>query len=440
MIRRQSITTLTAALLLLAAACGAPLLANGFDLVKPAQVGLSEERLALIGEVRQGYVDRGEAAGSLALVARHGKIAYFEHWGMSDRERKSPMKPDTIFRIYSMTKPITSVAVMILFEEARFSLTDPVSTYLPELKDLEVTSDERAPESGEVIASTRRARNPVTIQDLLRHTGGFTYGFFGNSTVDRKYREAGILLREENVEETVAKLGKLPLLYEPGTRWHYSIGIDILGRLVEVVSGMPFDRFLQERIFEPLDMVDTGFTVPPDKLSRFAQLYAPKGTTNRAEAFLERNPSKEIQVADAETSRNFQDGATFHSGGGGLVSTALDYLRFSSMILNGGVFDGRRILSRKTVELMAADHLVDVAVGMGDGGAGFGLGFRVIKDLGATGAIGSPGELSWGGAAGTRFFIDPKEKLIGIFMTQIIPHRTRMGDQFRQLTYQAIVD
>jgi CubicO group peptidase (beta-lactamase class C family) len=278
------------------------------------------------------------------------------------------------------------------------------------------------------------------VRDLLRHTAGFTYGVFGNTEVDRAYRDAGIL-RNPNLEDFVETLGAIPLQYDPGTRWHYSVAVDVQGRLVEVLSGMRFGEFLEKRLFGPLGMVDTSFVVPDEKWPRVAQLYSPKGTDeDRAYSFLRPSNSTELVVANEEFNENYREGATFESGGGGLVSTAADYLRFSQMMLNGGSLDGVRILSPKTVELMTTNHLGDIPMGFGRSGTGFGLGFAVALDPGEIGEVGSAGEYNWGGAAGTRFWIDPVENLIGVFMVQSIPHRTRLAGQFKVLTYQALVD
>ncbi len=416
--------------------------ADPLPTVAPEGVGLSAGRLARIDQLMERYVDEGSLPGALAMIARHGRIAYLETWGMRDREAGKPMAPDTIFRIYSMSKPITSVAVLILFEEGHFMLQDPVGRFIPELADLEVMSEDKDPATGGTIVTTFKTTRKITIQDLLRHTAGLTYGFFGDTAVDRMYREAEILGRDETLAEMVARLGELPLLYEPGATWHYSVADDVLGLLVEVVSGMPFDEFLHERLFEPLGMVDTGFWVPPEKLDRLAQLYSPEETEYDSEAFLRRaGDPKRVVPSDPDASRRFLSRPELLSGGGGMVSTASDYMRFCLMLLNGGELDGTRILSRKTVELMTADHLSGISVPPQRPGYTFGLGFAVAEDLGLMGALGSVGEYNWGGAAGTRFWIDPKEDLAGVFMVQIIPHRgLRYGGEFKHLTYQAIAD
>lgn len=408
--------------------------------VTPEQVGMSLRRLNRIDNHMQGYIDRKEAAGAMAVIARHGKIAYTKTWGHQDREKEIPMAEDTIFRIYSMSKPITTVAVMMLMEEGHFYLDDPIAKFMPEFAEMQVQTETTDPETGLAKVETKTATRPITIRDLLRHTAGFTYGVFGDTQVDKAYRKAGILVTSVSLEDTTKKLAKLPLRFEPSTQFHYSVSVDVAGRLVEVISGMPFDQFLRERIFIPLGMNDTGFQVPADDRDRFAILYTPKGTqADTREAFLTAPQSKEIIPMPASADRaDFNADTKFFSGGGGLASTAADYLRFSQMLLNGGELNGTRLLSRKSVELMTADHMTGIK-GYG-GGMTFGLGFGILKDIGQTGKLGSPGTYDWGGAAGTKFWIDPVEGLIGVFMVQSLPHQTRMGEEFRQLTYQAIAD
>ena len=423
---------------------------------QPSRVGMSSERLQRLTDHMNQAVAQGVMVGGLGMIARNGRIVYRETYGQSDREAAKPMAMDDIFRIYSMSKPMTSVAVMMLYEEGHFFLNDPVARYIPELANLVVATSTA---DGETVAvsdgttsstvgvgdeskegQTRKPSRQPTIRDLLSHTAGFSYGFFGNTEVDKQYRAAELMQAGDTLEQFVTQLGKIPLQYDPGTRWHYSVSVDIQGRLVEVVSGMRFGEFLQKRLFEPLDMVDTSFTVPQEKLDRLAQIYSPEGTEEGASAFLTPNTSSTLVVSPASVNDSFMAGATFESGGGGLVSTARDYMRFSQMMLNGGELDGVRILSPKTVELMTINHLGDMEMGFGRRGVGFGLGFAVALDQGRIGELGSVGEYNWGGAAGTRFWIDPEEQLIGIFMVQSIPHRTRLGSDFKNLTYQAIVE
>ena len=432
--------------------------ADGLPAARPDRAGMSGERLQRITEYMNQAVADGIMVGGLGLIARNGRVVYDETYGMADREAGKPMTDDAIFRIYSMSKPITGVAVMMLYEEGRFALNDPVAMYLPELADLQVavstadggdtrmTSDgtqSRTEGEGDRSAAGQ-FRAPVrqpTIRDLLRHTAGFTYGVFGDTEVDRMYRDAGLLADDMTLAEFTAKLGRIPLQYEPGTRWHYSVSVDVQGRLVEALSGMSFGEFLRQRLFEPLEMVDTSFVVPEGKWDRVAQIYAPKGTPEDiSNAFRAGTLSSELVVAPDTVNDGYRDGARFESGGGGLMSTAADYLRFSQMLLNGGSLDGVRILSPKSVELMTVNHLGDIPMGFGREGVGFGLGFAVALDQGEIGELGSEGEYNWGGAAGTRFWIDPVEQLIGVFMVQSIPHRTRLASDFKTLTYQAIVE
>jgi len=405
--------------------------------VAPEAVGLASPRLAHIRSVMNRHVAEKQIPGAIGLIARRGKIAYQEAFGLADIEAGKPMQLETIHRIYSMSKPVTSVAVMMLYEEGKFQLNDPVAKYLPEFAKMQVGIEEKDPQTGKPSLKTVPAKRPITVRDLLRHTSGLTYGFFGETLVDREYRKAKIL-SDLNLAEFVTNLAKLPLLYEPGTRWNYSVSVDVLGRLVEVLSGKAFDQFLQERIFTPLTMRDTGFYVPADKKDRLAKLYRPTkdGHIQPATICATRQECTE-KFPDAVPS--YLEPPTLLSGGGGLVSTASDYLRFCQMLLNQGQYDGQRLLSRKTVQLMSSDNLGTIP-GMGPG-YGFGLGFAVSKAPGEAGMMGSAGEYNWGGAAGTRFWIDPQEELIGIFMIQILPHTgLEYGSEFRVLTYQAIAD
>ncbi|MFN7949675.1 MAG: serine hydrolase domain-containing protein [Blastocatellia bacterium] len=410
---------------------------GSFPVAAPEAVGLSGPRLSHIRTVMNRHVADKQIPGAIGLIARHGKIAYQEAYGMADIEAGRPMQPDTIHRIYSMSKPVTSVAVMMLYEEGRILLSDPVAKYLPEFAKMKVGVEQKDPATGQMTLTTVPARRPITIRDLLRHTSGLTYGFFGDSLVDRQYRQEKIL-SELNLAEFVTHVAKLPLLFEPGTKWNYSVSVDVLGRLVEVVSGKSFDQYLQERIFTPLQMTDTGFYVPPAKKNRLAKLYTltKEGRLTPAEVCATR---QECTDKFPNAAPSYLEPVTLLSGGGGLVSTANDYLRFCQMLLNGGQLDGVRLLSRKTVELMSSDHLGEIQMGMP--GYGFGLGFAVSKAPGQAGMMGSAGEYNWGGAAGTKFWIDPKEDMIGIYMIQILPHTgLEYGSEFRVMAYQSIAD
>lgn len=410
---------------------------NDPTVVTPETVGLSTNRLAHIRTVMNKHVAEKHIPGASALIARKGKVAYQETFGMADMEAGKPMKMDTIHRIYSMTKPITSVALMMLYEEGKFQLNDPVAKYLPEFAKMQVAVEEKDPQTGKPVMKTVPARRPITVRDLMRHTAGLTYGVFGDTLVDREYRSAKIL-GQMNLAEFVTALAKIPLQYEPGTRWHYSVSVDVQGRLIEVLSGKPFDQFLQERIFTPLEMNDTGFLVPASKKDRFAKMY-----TITKEGTLQPIPTcstrQECYDGFPNSVPDFMNSMGMLSGGGGLTSTAYDYLNFCQMLLDNGQYKGKRLLSRKTVQLMSSDHLGSIP-GLGPG-TGFGLGFAVNKSPGEAGMMGSPGEYNWGGAAGTKFWIDPQEQLIGIFMIQILPHTgLEFGSEFRVLTYQSIAD
>ena len=394
----------------------------GLPSTTPEKVGLSSERLQRIGPVMQRYVQDNKLAGLLTMIARHGKVVHFETYGMMDREAEKPMQRDAIFRIYSMSKPITSVAVMMLYEEGRFQLDDPVSKYIPEFKDLKVFAGGSSGNM-QVVPSER----DMTIRHLLTHTSGLTYGLFSNTPVDSLYLKAEVLSNEGTLQDMIDKLSHIPLLYQPGSTWHYSVSIDVLGYLVEVLSDMPFDQFLAQRIFQPLGMKDTGFYVPEDKVHRFAANYGP-------------DENGGITVIDKPTTSEFAKPPRFFSGGGGLVSTAPDYIRFAQMLLNGGELEGTRLLGRKTVEFMMTNHLSEELVVSWFPGAGFGLGFAVITDVVKTGVLGSEGLSSWAGAANTYFWIDPQEELITMVWTQFMPFGYyQLASEFQVLAYQAIV-
>jgi len=385
----------------------------------PEEIGLSAPRLARLGAVMQGEVERGRVPGAVALIARRGRIAYFESFGRRDPAAGAPMAKDAIFRIYSMTKPITSVAAMMLWEEGRFLLSDPIAKYLPELSDLQVAVErdgqiERVP-----------AERAVTIQDLLRHTSGLTYEFRGPGAVQKMYMSAKIYSRAQSNADQVATLGKLPLLHQPGTRWEYSRSTDVVGRLVEVLSGLPLSTYFERHILAPLGMVDTAFHVPPRHHSRLAEAFAKDPDSGSAVQLLE-----------------VRDPPTFESGGGGLVSTASDYARFLQMLLDGGTLDGRRYLSRKTIELMTADHL-GLVTGAPDlllPGHGFGLGFAVRLQAGIAHVPGSVGQYFWGGLAGTTFWVDPAEEMFALLLIQAPGQRDYYRTLYRDLVYAAFDD
>ena len=392
-----------------------------FPRAEPAEVGLSQERLDRITRALESSVQQGHVAGAIGVVARRGKIAYWQNVGMADRKGGRAMADDAIFRIYSMTKPIVSVALMILYEEGRFSLQDEVRQHIPELGGLKVW------DGGKAVAADRE----MTVQDLMRHSSGMTYGLFGDSRVDKMYNDAELLSSNESLAQFVDKLARLPLKHQPGTRWEYSVSVDVQGRLIEVLSGMDLASYMDERVFKPLDMRDTSFRMTREKSGRFAQVY--KKTEDE----------RGIEPADERLTHLYYARTRWYSGGGGLVSTARDYLRFCQMLLNGGTLDGTRILSRKTVGLMTIDHIGSMsrASPVLAAGYGFGLNFAVHVDPAASGLNGSVGEYNWNGLAGTSFWIDPAEDLIGIYMVQMMPPRYADGrGQFKRLVYQSIAD
>lgn len=415
----------------------------------PKRQGFDAQRLDALTQFMDAKVADGTMAGGMGVIARNGRVVYKRTYGFADREAGRQMEEDAIYRIYSMSKPITSVALMMLYEEGRFRLSDPVSKYIPELANLQlalstagtgVVSDGTTTRSlgkgnRELVGERRQPDRQPTIHDLLIHTAGFTYGIFGNTEVDKLYRQAG-MFGDSDLKSFVSVLGTLPLQYEPGQQWHYSVSVDVQGRLVEALSGMSFGEFLQQRLFGPLDMPDTDFFVVPEKLPRLTQLYKPKGVVGAN--FFMPSTGNALEVADAWLNAGYLRKPKFEGGGAGLVSTSRDYLRFAQMLLNGGELDGVRILSPKTVEFMTTNHLGDLVLGYGRGGVGFGLGFAVILDNGRARSMASDGTYSWGGAAGTRFWIDPEENLIGMFMVQSIPHRTKLADDFMTLTYAAM--
>ena len=408
--------------LLLALSLVAASLAAEFPRAAPGEVGLSQDRLDRITAAMKEDVDKGYLAGAIGVVARHGKIAYWETVGLADIAAKRPMRDDAIFRIYSMTKPIVGVALMTLYEEGKFSLREPVKKYIPELGDAKVLVGKKAVQ----------AKREMTIQDLMRHTAGLTYGLFGKSPADDLYVEADLLSGNSSVDDFIQKLAKLPLKHQPGSAWEYSVSVDVQGRLIEVLSGMDLAAFMSERVFKPLGMRDTGFTVPPGKKDRFVEIYQ------------KTEDEQSIEPAPPGRSKRYYDyESAWYSGGGGLVSTTRDYLRFCQMLLNGGELDGKRVLSRKTVELMTMDHLGETrrASSILTKGYGFGLDFAVHANPAGSGLNGSAGEFNWGGLAGTIFWVDPAEELIGLYMIQMLPPRFEDSrNQFKRLAYQAIVD
>ena len=396
---------------------------------KPESLGFSSERLARIGPAIQREIDKGQYPGAVMLVARKGRIVYFESLGQLDPASGKPMRKDAIFRLYSMTKPYTSVAIMMLMEEGKLRVTDPVSRYIPAFTNLQVSVATTDPYTGATKYMNVPADRETNIQDLLRHTSGFVYaGFTGNQKVKELYTKEGVDWKEVTPAEQIERLAKVPLAHQPGTTFEYGLSVDVLGRIVEAISGMTLGQFLQQRIFTPLGMTDSAFIVPQDKLGRLAQPFATDAATNTP-----------INLLDVTVPQKND------AGGAGSVGTASDYARFLQMLINGGELDGIRLLSPTTVRYMTADHLGPDTKFSGvttlPAGTGFGLGFAVRKETGRFEVIGNAGEYYWAGAAGTGFYVDPKDEIISVWMTQGQPGMARRYDRylFKQMVYQAIV-
>ena len=378
----------------------------------PQTVGLCPQRLGRIGDLIGRYIDEGRIAGAVTLVARRNRIAHLECFGWMDLETRAPMREDAIFRIYSMTKIITTAAVLMLLEEGRFLLTDPISRFLPEFKDLRVGVT--GPDGRQQRVPPRRA---VTLHDLLAHLGGLSYECIHEA------RDAG-----RSLQDFVTELCRRPLLCHPGETWNYSASTDVLGRVIEVVSGRPFDAFLQERLFEPLGMTDTAFWVPPEKADRLAGTYRP-------------DDAGRLVPCEGSDAGAYLARPSLPSGGGGLVATTSDYLRFALMLLSNGAANGVRLLGRKSVELMTQDHLPAGHAALDVNDRAFGLGVSVVRRLGETRQLSSVGEFGWGGAACTQVWIDPAEDMISLIMLQLRPvEKFPLMDLFKHAAYQAIVD
>lgn len=387
-----------------------------FPTARPEEVGLSAAGLERLRGALNSRIQEGHVPGAVAVITRNGRIAFNEAFGARDPAAGDPMRTDAIFRIYSMTKPIVSVAAMMLWEEGRFLLGDPVSRFIPAFA---------APKVMTTRGELADAERPITIQDLLRHTSGLTYEFRGNSPVQRAYMEARIYRRGQTNADQVATLAGLPLQWQPGTRWEYSRSTDVLGRVVEIVSGQSLGDFVKARILAPLGMTDSGFFVPAADLARLAGGFA-------------KDPESGVDVQLLDV----REKPAFESGGGGMVASALDYVRFLQMLLDNGTAGGQRLLGRKTVELMTSDHLGGIA---GDPdllppGHGFGLGFAVRLAPGIAPFPGSVGTYFWGGAAGTTFWVDPRERLTAALMIQAPGQREHYRVLFRDLVYAAIAD
>jgi CubicO group peptidase (beta-lactamase class C family) len=396
------------------------------------ELGFDVKKLKSIDRKLRGKIKDGDPIGCSGLIFKDGQVVYYGEWGFQNKRKEIPIKRNTIFRIYSMTKPVTSIAAMQLVEQGKLDLDVPIETYLPEFKNLTVLEDKRG-------ATEVPAKRKMTTRDLMRHTSGLTYGFFGNTEVDKKYRAAGALMTDLNLASTVSKLAKIPLLNHPATKFHYSASTDVLGRVIEVVSEQPLDEYFKTQIFEPLDMSDTFFAIPSEKLERFAQLYRPDGNGGLRPA----NPLQSI--------RYLENDLTFFSGGGGLCSTIDDYLKFSRMLLNEGAVAPKespakstdeaeavndslekakaiQIVQPETLKQMFTNQLIDIERPSGRQFK-FGLGFRIFKE----------GDYGWGGAAGTRFWVNPEKNLAILFMTQIMPYGRRgLGESMREAVYSSL--
>ncbi len=399
--------------------------------VKPEREGFSSERLERITDITQGYVDEGKLAGVITMVARRGRIVHFEAVGNKGVDDTRPLEKDDIFRIYSMTKPITAAAAMQLYERGGFHLSDPVSKFVPELKALKVLNGD-----GELVP----VKNEMTMQQLLTHTTGMSYGFNPkDNRVDQAYVDAK-LWASRDLDDFAARLADLPLMFQPGSRWHYSVAVDVTGLVVQRISGQSFDAYLDEQIFQPLKMVDTSFAVPADKLDRFLPNHYIDPQTQALTT---------IPAGNTDAMADYEN-VTLFSGGGGLVSTTMDYMRFAEAMRNGGELEGARILSPKTVSYMASNHL-PASISSGSSGEaptlgqqlrgfGFGLGFGLVTDPAAGGVMGSAGEFNWGGAAGTVFWIDPVEELTVVGMIQLMGSPYPFRSDLKVATYQALTE
>ncbi len=404
----------------------------------PESVGMSTERLKRMHAAMQALVDTHQVGGVVTLVARDGKLVDLQAFGYQDVETRVPMKADGVFRIASMTKPITSVAIMMLEEEGRLALNDPLAKFIPAFRDTKVLA-RATPDAEPTLVPARR---PITVRDLLTHRSGLTYGFLDNAAAGKSYRDGGVsdglTVVEFPLAENMERLARSPLVSQPGAEWHYSLSTDVLGRVVEVASGLPLDRFFQERLFTPLKMTETSFVVPDARWPRLATVYTGDGKGGI-------RPMKDPESfgnTHMSPLTSYRPGKVYLSGGAGLTSTALDYARFAQMLLNGGELDGVRLLSPKTVQLMTVSHTLDLHLESAvtpviGAGAEWGLGFKITRDLGASQMRGSVGMYGWSGIYGTFFWVDPTENLMGVMMVQRYPGPPAAAP-FQSLTYQAI--
>ncbi|MGB7298542.1 MAG: serine hydrolase domain-containing protein [Burkholderiaceae bacterium] len=424
------------------------------ECVPPESVGLSAPRLSRISDWLKQQVDQQRLAGASVLVGRYGSHAFFDTAGFAEVETGKVFDVNTLVRIYSMTKPVTTVAAMMLYEQGHFQLDDPIAIYLPEFRNTPVWDGGKAG-----LDSVHPQKTPITVRHLMTHTAGLTYDFMHSNVVDEHYREAGLNMpgARESLESLVKRLAQAPLICQPGSQWNYSVASDVLGRLVEVWSGQSLAQYFENHIFQPLGMNDTGFFVPPEKAERFAALYGPQSGADMSSVGKTSSPGiappkpTGIKLLEASAGSRFLKDPQLFSGGGGLVGSITDYARFCQMLLSGGELDGQRLLGRKTVEYMRINHLPDdqdmAAMGQpvwsetSYDGIGFGLGFAVVLDPAKAQIITSPGEHHWGGAASTFFWLDPEEDIYAVMFTQLMPSSTwPIRRELRTRVYQAIVD
>lgn len=417
---KSLILSLVAALFVRAAIAEEP------QTAKPADVGFSAERLDRITQWLRDDIGKGVVPGAVVMIVRHGQVAYFESMGVVDPETKAPMTKDAIFRIYSMSKPITTVAAMMLYEQGKITLDEPIAKYIPQFKDMKVGVEVHEEAEAKPKLTLVAAKRQITIQDLMRHTSGITYGFFGDLLVKKAYRDAHVFSGDVTNAEFAERIAKLPLAFQPGTTWDYSHSTDILGRLIEIVSGKSLYQFEKESLLDPLGMTDTGFYVTDQaKQARIAEPFKK-----------DRTIGIDAEIGDPRMAGKWE------SGGGGMVATVSDYARFVRMLLNGGTLDGKRYLGPKTVAYMTSDHL---GTGIVPGpyylpgpGYGFGLGFAVRRDAGVATSAGSPGDYNWGGAGGTYFWVDPREDMFVVYAMQSPSQRVHYRAVLRDLVYGAI--
>ncbi len=404
------------------------------NVTRPESVGLSSERIKRIAGVMKQEVTNGSFPGAVMLIARNGKVAHFDAYGYLDGKKDKPMPKNAIFRVASMTKPIVTVAAMMMVEQGKFNLNDPISAYLPEFKDMKAEVPKKDAD-GNVSYEIVPASRPITIQDLMRHTSGFTYGAFGarSANIAKAYNEADVMgiKADLTAAEMIKRLAQIPLAFQPGTTFEYGMSVDVLGILMERVAGKGLDEILREMVFDPLKMKETAFYVPPDKAVRLADIY-------------DSDPQKAPMLATIRVQDN-PAGKRYFAGGSGIASTTEDYFRFAQMIVNGGTLDGQRLLSKKTVEFMLSDHLMGAGANsmilrMAAGpGYGFGLGFAIRLHEGFAWSPGSKGDAGWTGILGTTFTVDPKEKLVGIMMNQGPSQRVHTWFLFKDLLYATVI-